>query len=132
MITLARHAQLTAHLHDFVDAYNYGRRLKALKSPAPFEHSIGEALRYAELLGRPLLHCLADMTPAARAEEVAPVTENQITDADIVDDKDQLLYTFQGLGKNACCYLTELGLSDAEVSAIAGETPETFRHYAKR
>jgi transposase InsO family protein len=27
------HAQLTAHLHDFIDAYNYGRRLKTLKGP---------------------------------------------------------------------------------------------------
>jgi transposase InsO family protein len=26
------HAQLTAHLHDFTDAYNYGRRLKTLRA----------------------------------------------------------------------------------------------------
>ncbi|WP_223797398.1 tyrosine-type recombinase/integrase [Sphingomonas nostoxanthinifaciens] len=49
-----------------------------------------------------------------------------------VDEEDQLLYTFHGLGKNACCYLTELGLSDREISAITGKTPETVRHYAKR
>ena len=49
-----------------------------------------------------------------------------------VDDDDQLLYTFHGLGKNACCYLTELGLSDTEISGITGKTPETVRHYAKR
>ena len=33
-----RHAQLTAHLHDFIDAYNYGRRLKTLKGLTPFEY----------------------------------------------------------------------------------------------
>ena len=31
------HAQLTAHLHDFIDAYNYGRRLKTLKGLTPHE-----------------------------------------------------------------------------------------------
>lgn len=30
----------------------------------PFDNSIQEALRYAEMLGRPLLHCLAGMLPA--------------------------------------------------------------------
>lgn len=49
-----------------------------------------------------------------------------------VDDEEQLLYTFHGLGKNACCYLTELGLSDTEISGVTGKTPETVRHYAKR
>ena len=32
------HAQLTAHLHDFIDAYNYGRRLKTLKGLTPYEY----------------------------------------------------------------------------------------------
>ncbi len=32
------HAQLTAHLNDFIDAYNYGRRLKTLKRLTPFEY----------------------------------------------------------------------------------------------
>ena len=32
------HAQLTAHLNDFIDAYNYGRRLKTLKGLTPFEY----------------------------------------------------------------------------------------------
>jgi IS30 family transposase len=32
------HAQLTAHLHDFINAYNYGRRLKTLKGLTPFEY----------------------------------------------------------------------------------------------
>ena len=32
------HAQRTAHLHDFIDAYNYGLRLKTLKGLTPFEH----------------------------------------------------------------------------------------------
>ncbi|WP_246610992.1 hypothetical protein [Aquisediminimonas profunda] len=49
-----------------------------------------------------------------------------------IDDEKQLLYTFHGLGKNACCYLTELGLSDTEISAIVGKTAETVRHYAKK
>ncbi len=29
------HAQLTAHLHDFINAYNYGRRLKTLRGLTP-------------------------------------------------------------------------------------------------
>ena len=49
-----------------------------------------------------------------------------------VDDRGQLLYTFHGLRKNACCYLLELGLSDTVVGAILGMTPETVRHYGKR
>jgi len=32
------HAQLTAHLHDFINAYNYGRRLKTLRGLTPFEY----------------------------------------------------------------------------------------------
>ena len=32
------HAQLTANLHDFINAYNYGRRLKTLKGLTPFEY----------------------------------------------------------------------------------------------
>ena len=32
------HAQLTAPLHDFIDAYNYARRLKTLKGLTPFEY----------------------------------------------------------------------------------------------
>ncbi|PTS87340.1 IS481 family transposase [Sphingomonas sp. HMWF008] len=32
------HAQLTAHLNDFIDAYNFGRRLKTLKGLTPFEY----------------------------------------------------------------------------------------------
>lgn len=49
-----------------------------------------------------------------------------------VDDNDQLLYTFHGLRKNACCYLLETGMSDTDVGAILGMTPETVRHYGKR
>jgi integrase len=41
-------------------------------------------------------------------------------------------FTFHGLRKNACCYLLELGLSDTEVGAILGMTPEMVRHYGKR
>ncbi len=32
------HQQLDAHLHDFINAYNYGRRLKTLKGLTPFEY----------------------------------------------------------------------------------------------
>lgn len=32
------HKQLEAHLYDFIDAYNYVRRLKALKGLTPFEY----------------------------------------------------------------------------------------------
>lgn len=49
-----------------------------------------------------------------------------------VDDQGQLLYTFHGLGKNACCYLTEMGISSDEIGAMVGKTPETVRHYSKR
>ncbi len=49
-----------------------------------------------------------------------------------VDKDGAALYTLHGLGKNACCYLAEQGLSDTEISAVTGKTPETVRHYAKR
>ena len=42
------------------------------------------------------------------------------------------LYSFHGLRKNAACYLAELGLSDAEIGAICGMTPQAVRHYTKR
>jgi transposase InsO family protein len=32
------HEQLTAHLHDFIDAHNYGRRLKTLRGLTPYEY----------------------------------------------------------------------------------------------
>jgi transposase InsO family protein len=32
------HHQLETHLHDFINAYNYGRRLKTLKGLSPFEY----------------------------------------------------------------------------------------------
>jgi hypothetical protein len=32
------HAQLTVHLHDFINAYNYGRRLKTLRGLTPYEY----------------------------------------------------------------------------------------------
>ena len=32
------HTQLTAHLHAFIDAYNYGRRLKTLRGLTPYEY----------------------------------------------------------------------------------------------
>lgn len=32
------HRQLQSHLADFIDAYNYGRRLKTLKGLTPYEY----------------------------------------------------------------------------------------------
>lgn len=32
------HDQLIAHLNDFIDAYNYGRRLKTRRGPTPYEY----------------------------------------------------------------------------------------------
>jgi hypothetical protein len=32
------HRQLETHLNDFIEAYNYGRRLKTLKGLTPFEY----------------------------------------------------------------------------------------------
>lgn len=49
-----------------------------------------------------------------------------------VDEADQLLYTFHGLRKNAACYMAELGLSDTEIGAVCGMSPDTVRHYTKR
>lgn len=42
------------------------------------------------------------------------------------------LFSFHGLRKNAACYLAELGLSDTDIGAICGMTPDTVRHYTKR
>jgi transposase InsO family protein len=33
-----RHAQLRQHLQDFIDAYNFARRLKSLKGLTPYEY----------------------------------------------------------------------------------------------
>ena len=41
-------------------------------------------------------------------------------------------YSFHGLRKNAACYLAEQGLSDGEIGAIVGMTPQTVRHYTKK
>lgn len=32
------HAELTEHLHDFIDAYSYGRRLNTLPGVTPYEY----------------------------------------------------------------------------------------------
>lgn len=47
-------------------------------------------------------------------------------------NKPQVLYTFHGLRKNACCYLLELGLTDSDVGLILGMSADTVRHYGKR
>lgn len=41
-------------------------------------------------------------------------------------------YSFHGLRKNAACYLAEVGLSDGEIGAIVGMTPQTVLHYTKK
>jgi hypothetical protein len=41
-------------------------------------------------------------------------------------------FSFHGLRKNACCYLLELGLSDTEVGASLGMSPDMVRHYGKQ
>jgi integrase len=41
-------------------------------------------------------------------------------------------FSFHGLRKNACCYLLELGLSDATVGSLLGMSASTVRHYGKR
>ncbi len=41
-------------------------------------------------------------------------------------------FTFHGLRKNACCYLLELGLSDAAVGAMLGMSAGMVRHYGKK
>jgi integrase len=41
-------------------------------------------------------------------------------------------FTFHGLRKNACCYLLEMGLNDAEAGSLLGMSPEMVRHYGKR
>lgn len=41
-------------------------------------------------------------------------------------------FTFHGLRKNACCYLLELGLSDAAVGGMLGMSADMVRHYGKR
>jgi integrase len=41
-------------------------------------------------------------------------------------------YSFHGLRKNACCYLTELGRTDTEIGSMLGMTPAIVRLYSKR
>lgn len=41
-------------------------------------------------------------------------------------------FVFHGLRKNACCYLTEMALSDTAVGALLGMSPEMVRHYGKK
>lgn len=70
--------------------------------------------------------------PFASEDRIQERIRRLMHDLGHVDDEDQLLYTFHGLRKNACCYLLETGLSDTDVGAILGMTPETVRHYGKR
>ena len=41
-------------------------------------------------------------------------------------------YSFHGLRKNAACHLAELRLTEEEIGAICGMTPDTVRHYTKQ
>lgn len=70
--------------------------------------------------------------PFASEDRIQERIRRLMHDLGHVDAEGQLLYTFHGLRKNACCYLLELGLSDTDVGAILGMTPETVRHYGKR
>lgn len=70
--------------------------------------------------------------PFADTDRLQATLRRLMRELGYVDDDNQALYSFHGLGKNACCYLTELGLSDTEISALTGKTPETVRKYAKR
>lgn len=70
--------------------------------------------------------------PFASEDRIQERIRRLMHDIGHVDDENQLLYTFHGLRKNACCYLLETGLSDTDVGAILGMTPETVRHYGKR
>lgn len=70
--------------------------------------------------------------PFADTDRLQASLRRLMRDLGFVGDDGVPLYTFHGLGKNACCYLAEQGLSDTEISAVTGKTPETVRHYAKR
>jgi integrase len=50
----------------------------------------------------------------------------------LMSDLGETGYSFHGLRKNACCYLLELGLSDATVGSLLGMSAATVRHYGKR
>ena len=50
----------------------------------------------------------------------------------LMSDLGETGYSFHGLRKNACCYLLELGLSDATVGSLLGMSASTVRHYGKR
>jgi hypothetical protein len=39
-----RHDQIEAHLADFINAYNYARRLKTLKGLSPYEYTANAGL----------------------------------------------------------------------------------------
>ncbi len=41
-------------------------------------------------------------------------------------------FVFHGLRKNACCYLTELGLNDSQVGGMLGMSAEMVRYYSRR
>lgn len=40
-------------------------------------------------------------------------------------------YTFHGLRKNAACYLSETGLTDEQIGAFTGMSPDMVRHYTR-
>lgn len=66
-----------------------------------------------------------------RDKQGRPLDKDGILVTGEAGNQPDTLYSFHGLGKNACCYLTELGLSDTEISRVTGKTPETVRYYAK-
>lgn len=70
--------------------------------------------------------------PFSGTDRIQERVRRLMRDLGHVDADNQVLYTFHGLRKNACCYLLETGMSDTDVGAILGMTPETVRHYGKR
>ena len=84
------------------------------RSGVPFKTTGAIQARFRDLMASdPVAEVIADL----RARET------------IAEDA---TFSFHGLRKNACCYLLELGLSDTEVGAILGMSPEMVRHYGKR
>lgn len=80
-------------------------------------------------LPRRSLTVLYDRTgqPYAIVEPIQAAIRRLMTDIGCEES-----YSFHGLRKNACCYLLELGLNDAQVGSLLGMSASTVRHYGKR
>jgi hypothetical protein len=60
------HDQLRAHLRDFVDAYNFARRLKTLKGLTPHESSAKPGLPAAKIHNQPAPENVGTKQPGQR------------------------------------------------------------------